>query len=286
MTPWSWLDLLILFLLFLCCYAGTRAGLIRSGFGIAGIIAALISATRYYSYGGNFLTLHSTLPPGWADLIGFALIFLIVSAVVASIGALTASLTRFRPVKVADRIGGAAVGIGIGMVIIGTLLIVLTTFPLYENFQEQLEHSALAPRMIETSSSLHEKVTAVLPFQIPKLTFHPEELTDFSQENATSSELKLIDFSILDGATCFVCGEKVAFLGYQTNKYGSVSPKFICTGCGRTSDGCQTYEGHHLIYDRCPVVLGQQGYRFDCGIWSNGSYYRPVGKCPVCGAGG
>jgi uncharacterized membrane protein required for colicin V production len=286
MTQLNWLDPAIVFFAFLSCCAGIRAGLIRSGFNVAGVISGLIVAARYYSHGGNLLTSHSGMPPGWADLISLILIFLIVSFIITSLGILAANLTRFRPVKVADRIGGAAAGIGIGVMIIGALLIVLTTFPLYGGIHEHLESSLLAPQLIETSSALYEKIEARLPFQIPKLAFHPEELAGFNQLNAPPADFKLIDFSALDGATCFVCGEEVSFLGYQRNRYGTISPKFICTGCGRTSDGCQTYEGHHLLYDRCPVDLGRQGYRFDCGIWSNGNYHRPTGRCPVCGAGG
>lgn len=286
MTQLNWLDLAIVFFALLSCCAGIHAGMIRSGFNVAGVISGLIMAARYYSHGGNLLTSHIGIPPGWADLISLTFIFLIVSFIVASLGNLAAGLTRYRPVKVADRIGGAAAGIGIGAVIIGAFLIVLTTFPLNGSIHGHLESSLLAPRLIENSATLYEKIEARVPFQIPKLAFHPEELAGFNQPDASRANFKLIDFSSLDGATCFVCGEEVSFLGYRRNRYGTISPKFICTGCGRTSDGCQTYEGHHLLYDRCPVVLGRQGYRFDCGIWSNGNYHRPTGKCPVCGTGG
>jgi uncharacterized membrane protein required for colicin V production len=278
------IDLLILLLAFLSTYAGIRAGLIRSCFNIAGITAGLITATRYYSYGGSFLAEQTGLPAGWADLLSLLFIFLIVSALVSLIGSLAAGLTRFRLIRVVDRIGGAAVGLGIGLVIAGALLVVLTAFPFGDSLKEHLDDSLLAPHITEPSSALLEKIETVIPFQLPKLAFYPEELTGFRQEEPSSTDFKVIDFSTLDGATCFVCQNKVVFLGYHTNKYGSTSPKFVCTGCGRTSDGCQTYEGHHLLYNRCPVVLGKQGYRFDCGIWSNGNYQRPTGKCPVCGA--
>ncbi|MEW5784482.1 MAG: CvpA family protein [Bacillota bacterium] len=36
----------------------------------------------------------------------------------------------------------------------------------------------------------------------------------------------------------------------------------------------------------CPVVLSRQRLRFDCGSWSNGSFHRPTGTCPVCGERG
>lgn len=280
------LDLAILFFIFLSCCAGVRAGLFRSAFNVAGVIAGLIGAARYYSYGGNLLASQCVLPQEWADLISLILIFLFVSLIVTCLGTLAASLTRFRLLKIADRIGGGAAGIGIGALIIGALLIALTAFPLNGIIQGHLDGSLLAPQLIESSSALYENIEARLPFHIPKLAFYPEELAGVNRFNAPQASFKLVDFSSLDGAGCLVCGEEVSFLGYRRNSYGTISPKFICSGCGRTSDGCQTYEGHHLLYNRCPVVLGRQGYRFDCGIWSNGSYHRPTGKCPVCGAEG
>jgi hypothetical protein len=78
--------------------------------------------------------------------------------------------------------------------------------------------------------------------------------------------------------TCIVCGSPVRYRGFGHAPRPRV-PLFECTGCGRRSDGCQTFEGHRLLYgacaldDDCPVR---------CGHWLC-SWERPRGTCPVCG---
>lgn len=172
-----------------------------------------------------------------------------------------------------------------GAAITGALLILLTAFPLYPGFLEQAEQSYLAPPIIDSTHNLYQKSIDLLPIDLPDLAYYPEQLADYIdplQTQLRQGEAQ-IDFKALDGATCFVCYESVEFLGFLSNQQGSISPKFKCSDCGRTSDGCQTFQGHHAMYHECPVILGRRGYRFDCGIWSNGNYHRPTGTCPVCG---
>ncbi|MCM8764718.1 MAG: hypothetical protein NC830_05115, partial [Candidatus Omnitrophica bacterium] len=88
-------------------------------------------------------------------------------------------------------------------------------------------------------------------------------------------------FTKFEGYTCINCGGKVKFEGYFS-KYGAgIVPKFVCEKCGRVSDGCQTYEGYHKLYNACPVELARQGVKFDCGSWLNRTWITPTGPCPI-----
>jgi putative intracellular protease/amidase len=80
------------------------------------------------------------------------------------------------------------------------------------------------------------------------------------------------------GWTCAVCGGAVVFMGFGHEPQPRV-PLFECTRCGRRSDGCQTFEGHHLLYGGCPLA-DEASSR--CGYWL-GQWARPRGGCPVCG---
>ncbi len=278
----NWLDTVIVIVKIAALLRGISVGLIGSVFTVLSIAAGITCAARYYAAASTWLLQQITLPTALADLVSFAVIFLIAAAVVQFVAALFASITRLRIIRLADRIGGAAAGLLIGIAVTGLILVLLTSFPLMAGLQDQVGQSALAPTLIDTGHTVYGKAMDLLPVDLPSLAFYPEQLTDYFQQTG-QPELRRIDFKQLDGAACFVCGDSVGFLGYMTNRYGSVSPKFQCTGCGRTSDGCQTFEGHHLMYEECPVVLGRRGYRFDCGIWSNLNYHRPTGTCPVCG---
>jgi hypothetical protein len=163
-------------------------------------------------------------------------------------------------------------------------LILLTSFPVYAEFPDQVEQSYMAPTIIEITTVVYDELSNFLPFKLPRIATYPESLGGYVSSISSYVEHQSVDFKQLDQATCFACGEPVDFLGYLDNSRGSISPKFLCSGCGRTSDGCQTYEGYHEMYEVCPVELAKQGYRFDCGIWTNHRYIVPEGPCVVCGA--
>ncbi len=286
-AEFNWLDAMIAFCLVVSLLQGIRAGLIRSVFKIIGIAAGLTAAIRFYAQGSALILEHVALPNIFADVISFILLFSIVLVIVYFVCFLFESITRIKLFRTADKIGGSVAGLLIGAAIMGVILIFLTAFPLFAGFQDHVEESHLAPPVIEVTESMYDALSAFLPVDLPHLAVYPEELGDYFS-NAVSLEQYVdhsdVDFEALDESTCFVCEAPVEFQGFKNNEKGSRSPKFICTECNRTSDGCQTYEGYHQMYEQCPVELGNRGYRFDCGIWTNHSYHRPTGPCPECGA--
>jgi len=229
------IDLAVVLFVSLSCIAGVRAGLLRGAFNVIGTMAGLAAAARYYPYGGSFLAARCGMPQEWADLASLVLFFLGASIMAVWLGNMAARLTRFRLVKMADRIGGGAAGAGMGALVAGTLLMILAAFPLSEVTEEVLQGSLLAPPLMDSASAIYEQIEARLPLHVPRLAFYPEELAGLGRTGAPRAVFKLIDFSSLDGATCFACGENVAFIGYRLNRYGTMSPKFSCRGCGRTS---------------------------------------------------
>lgn len=283
----NWIDILIGLFLIISLVQGIKAGLIKSIFTIAGIAAGLMVAIVYYVDGSRLILDFFDLPPFMADSISFILLFSATSVLIHALGFLAALVTRFSPLKLVDKIGGAGAGLVVGLAVVGVVLILLIAFPIFSAFPDYVEHSALAPYIIENTELIMRTLSDLLPMEIPQLAIHPEDLAGYFN-NAALIENEIhyhdIDFAALEGTACFVCDGPVEYLGFLNNDKGSYSPKFICTECGRTSDGCQTYEGYHQMYNQCPVELGNQGYRFDCGIWTNFGYHRPTGPCPTCGA--
>jgi hypothetical protein len=105
-----------------------------------------------------------------------------------------------------------------------------------------------------------------LPANVPRLMITPEGL-----------QLRRFNYQELDGATCLACGGKVQFDGYKSKGVMSY-PHFTCTQCGRTSDGCQTYEGYHLLYGKCPKEVEEH----NCELWPDPRSVKAKGTCPVC----
>lgn len=285
MGNFNYLDVIIFILLFIASFRGVSAGFLYTLFSVLGVLAGMAAAAKYYAYAGSLIHRIIDIPTVAADVISFTVIFLTVISLVSIINILVKKINRFGPFVVADKVLGALAGLGMGMAITAALVIILLAFPLLPNFQEHTEESLLALPIADAVQEFYHKAYSVIPFDLPSLAFYPEQLAGYL--NPLQSHFHhgedYINFRELDGSLCIVCYEPVEFLGFLTNDSGTISPKFHCTGCGRTSDGCQTFLGHHLMYGECPIVLGRKGNRFDCGIWSNGIYHRPTGTCPVCG---
>jgi hypothetical protein len=79
--------------------------------------------------------------------------------------------------------------------------------------------------------------------------------------------------------TCVRCGGRVSFQGFGHNPKPGV-PLFQCLDCGRRSDGCQTFEAHHLLYSACAL---DDRVPTRCGHWLC-DWARPTGTCPICGS--
>ena len=281
----NWLDALIALTLIISLFSGLKTGLIRSIFNIAGLVAGIAVAMKYFDLMSSFLLLYINLPSIATDVFSFILIFSLTVATVYLAGSIIHSVTNFSIIRFVDKLGGSTAGLAIGILIVGILLILLTSFPVYAEFPEQVEQSTMAPTIIDVTTTIYDELSTFLPFKLPRIATYPESLGNYISSVNAYTDHQGVDFEALDRATCFACGEEVNFLGYLANGRGSISPKFTCSGCGRTSDGCQTYEGYHEMYEVCPVELAKQGYRFDCGIWANRRYVKPEGTCVVCGTG-
>lgn len=273
----NWLDIAIAAALVLTLLLGIRAGLIRSIFNIAGVAAGLILAFRFFEYMSTLLLSFTSMSKFIADFVSFVVIFSFAAVAFHLLGSFLTSVKGFKSFKLIDRIGGSAAGLAVGLAIISIILVFLTAFPIFAEFQELFDRSYLAPPIVEAAYGVYGQLSEQLP-----MSEYPDKIIGYVSSLSGSPDHNEVGFVSLDGATCFVCQEPVEFIGFFNQK-GSVYPKFVCTGCGRTSHGCQTYEGYHEMFDRCPVELGNRGYHIDCEIWPNYDNRRPGGTCTVCG---
>jgi len=278
----NWLDIVIVVVLALALLLGIRSGLIRSIFGIVGTVLGIVAAILFYIVPGIWLAEKTGMPHTAAYVLSFIAIFSVIAVLIHLVGLLIHSIINIGILKTLNKIGGGLIGLAIGLLVIGIIMSLLISFPVVEDFRDTVENSFLGSPIVETATYAYDKLDTILPITLPKINFQPEEMNLLYDSLTYNGEQASVDFLTLEGSTCFACGNAVEFVGFLENGKGSISPKFVCPGCGRTSDGCQTYEGYHLLYDKCPVTMGNQGYRLDCGIWTNYNYIRPSGPCPVC----
>ena len=211
-----------------------------------------------------------------AGALGFILLAVLTVVLAGWGSALLAQ--RFQLSKPANRLGGACFGGFFGILLAAVLVLASGILP---GAAKPVTASALGPPITALVPRLHENMDAI-GIPLPKLVYLPTDYRDEVLGVNRGLQFLQINFSRLDGATCIHCRSPVRFTGYHFSRGTLISPRFECSRCGRTSDGCQIFEGFHAIYGTCPVPLAQEGLRFDCGVWTNGWWTVPHGRCPVC----
>jgi hypothetical protein len=179
----------------------------------------------------------------------------------------------------ANRLGGAALGALMG-IMLASLLVMISGVVTRD--VTQVQKSLLGMKVIGLVPQFHQSMEAIgLP--LPKLVQLPTDYREEVSGMRQGLQFLRINATRLDGALCINCRTPVKFEGYKFARGTLLSPRFRCPKCGRTSDGCQTFEGFHAIYGICPTKLAEEGVLFDCGVWTNGWWTVPHGPCPVCG---
>ena len=270
-------DLLVIVVVGACTFSGARRGLILSAGDIVALALGLLLGSLCYPIGAGLLGWIFGLSAAAAGALGFALVTVLL--VVLTAWGFSLLSRRFEVYGVPSRVGGAAFGVAYGAVLAAVIILLSGILP---GGASAVAQSALGPRLIALVPRLHEGMESA-GFPLPKLVRLPTDYKGELEGGNVGLQFLRVNFTRLDGATCLNCRSAVEFEGYRLSRGTLMSPEFRCPKCGRTSDGCQTFEGFHAIYGQCPVVLADEGLRFDCGVWTNGWWTVPHGQCPVCG---
>ena len=269
-------DALVLVVILACAVSGARRGLVGAGGDVVAIGLGLALASLAYPVVAVPLRWIG-LPPPFCDVLGF-LLFAVGIVFLVGWGA-SVLAENWEPSRRVDRVGGAGFGIAVGLLLSSVLLLVSGVVT---RTAEPIQNSLLGPKITSLVPHFHEAMERIgLP--LPKLVALPNDYREELSGMRQGLQFLRLNATKLDGATCIHCRTPVKFEGYKFSRGTLMSPKFRCPQCGRTSDGCQTFEGFHTIYGTCPTDLAQEGVQFDCGVWTNGWFTEPHGKCPVCG---
>ncbi len=208
------------------------------------------------------------------------LIFYALSSVVLALGfiLLLEALRKKVEIKPAiDRIFGGIFGSVNGFIAAASILVIMTSSV---HSGQEIDQTKFASAVRNGILKFYERIERH-NITLPKMIILPFAYKDEFDKSVRAAKFVKLNFTKFEGYTCINCGGKVKFVGYFP-KYGvAIVPKFVCEKCGRTSDGCQTYEGYHKLYNACPVELARQGMRFDCGNWPNHTWITPTGPCPL-----
>ncbi len=141
------LDYLILALIALGAFHGTGRGVLRIASSLIALVAGVYFASIYYGRVGAYFTRAFSASPQASATLGYVVVLLVVIVVVAWGGGKLADLIRAVHMSWLDRLAGGAVGAGLGALIAGFAVVILTaSLPFDSPFIRQ---SQLAPHVLE-----------------------------------------------------------------------------------------------------------------------------------------
>lgn len=121
----NWLDIVIIVVAVLFGLSGLRQGIMRTAFGIAGLIGGIALAGRYYD------ELAALLSPGgatWASIAAYAIILVATLVVAGVIGWFVAKLVHLVLLGWLDRLVGFIFGLFVGAVFCAAVLAIVSKY--------------------------------------------------------------------------------------------------------------------------------------------------------------
>jgi len=139
----NWLDIVIIVVIALLGIAGLRQGLIRTVFGIAGLIGGIFLAGRYYHELAARL-----FPSGatWGNIAAYAIIAIATLFVAGVIGWLLAKLVNFAALGWLDRVMGFILGVVIAGLLCAAILAIAVKF--YPGMEATISQSVIARSLV------------------------------------------------------------------------------------------------------------------------------------------
>jgi membrane protein required for colicin V production len=140
----NWLDIVIIVVAVLLGLAGLRQGIIRTVFGIAGLIGGIVLAGRYYDELAAFI-----FPTGalWANIAAYAIILLATLLIAGVVGHFVAKLVHFAALGWLDRLVGCVLGVVIGGLLCAAVLAIVGKY--YPGAEAVISQSVIARFLME-----------------------------------------------------------------------------------------------------------------------------------------
>ena len=139
----NWLDIVIIIAALLLGFVGLRQGIIRTVFGIAGLIGGIILAGRYYG------ALAGVLSPGgaiWASVAAYAIILIATLVVAGLVGHFIAKLVSLAALGWLDRLIGFLLGVFVGLLLSAAALAIVAK--IYPGSEATISQSVVAKFLI------------------------------------------------------------------------------------------------------------------------------------------
>lgn len=155
------IDIVIILSLVFFLIKGFQQGLIRQTMALVGLILGLKLASDEYQFVATFIKTEFAVSDTAANIIGFAVILIIVMLVVNLIGWILRSLTKVLFLSFLDRIIGAILGLVKGGIIVYLVLLLISKVP-YGLVANQLDKSFLAKDLLSLTPQIQDNLDQII----------------------------------------------------------------------------------------------------------------------------
>lgn len=159
----NWIDFVLIGLLLVAIFIGSKRGLFSGLMGVAGLMAGVIFATDYVDWiTAKFLS-HMKVSTVMVAFMGFIVTMVLIYVCAKLLGYIFYKVASLKSLGNLDKVGGAIMGIFNGWIILGVILFLFIFLPLPSAFVNQIDKSFFAPGMRGVVPMIYDESTFLHP---------------------------------------------------------------------------------------------------------------------------
>ncbi len=159
----NWIDFVLIGLLLVAIFIGSKRGLFSGLMGVAGLMAGVIFATDYVDWiTAKFLS-HMKVSTVMVAFMGFVVTMVLIYVCAKLLGYIFYKVASLKSLGNLDKVGGAIMGIFNGWIILGVILFLFIFLPLPSSFVDQMNKSFFAPGMRGVVPMIYDESTFLHP---------------------------------------------------------------------------------------------------------------------------
>jgi uncharacterized membrane protein required for colicin V production len=157
------IDFVLLGLLVVALFIGSRRGLFSGIMGILGLVCGIIFAVNYVDWATQKVLSHMRVSTIMVAFLSFIVIFVLVYIGAKLLGSLFYKVASLKSLGNADKVGGAIVGVFQGWILLGFILFLFLFLPFPDSFVASLDNSFFGPGMRGSVAMIYEESELLHP---------------------------------------------------------------------------------------------------------------------------
>jgi uncharacterized membrane protein required for colicin V production len=159
----NWIDFVLIGLLLIAIFIGSKRGLFSGLMGVAGLMAGIIFSTNYLDWITTKFLSHMKVSTVMVAFMGFIVTFVLIYVCAKLLGYVFYKVASLKSLGNLDKVGGAIMGIFNGWIILGVILFLFIFLPLPQGFVNQINNSFFAPGMRGVVPMIYDESTPLHP---------------------------------------------------------------------------------------------------------------------------